>query len=112
MRISRQLPVALGVLLAGACASKPPTQQLAQSEAAVRTASNASEFTPEAARHLQMAEDRMQQAKALKAKGEYTSAAALLDEARLDAALSSSLTREQEAAQRATQARQAVDSIE
>jgi len=104
--------VALGILLAGACASKPPTQQFAQSEAAVRSASNAGNLTPQSAHHLKLAEQRLQQAKTLNAKGDYQSAAALLDEARLDAALSVSLTREQEATRLAEQAKQAADAIE
>src|SRR3954447_15047348 len=108
MKCLRQLPLALGVLLASACgSSEVPSEQLAKSEAAVRAASEVgADSTPQAALHLKMAKDRLATAKSLNAKGDHDSASALLDEARVDAELALSLTREQQAAQRAEQAKQ------
>src|SRR5690242_10240236 len=80
---------ALGLVFAEACASSEvPAKDLADSEAAVRTATElGAKGTPEAALHLQMAKDRLERAKSLNEKGEGDSAKTMLEEAKADAEL-------------------------
>jgi hypothetical protein len=114
-RLKRSL-VIVGALLAGACggsSSEASSQQLAQSQAAIRAAGEVGAGSnPQASLHLKMAKDRMLKAEALDKKGEHESARALMDEARVDAELALSLTREQQAAERADQAKQQAESIQ
>jgi heterodisulfide reductase subunit A-like polyferredoxin len=115
MKCMKRLLLIAGVLLSGACAgtSEVPSQQLAQSQAAIRAATEVgADSNPQASLHLKMAKDRMTQAEALDKKGEYAAAGALLDEARVDAELALSLTREQQATQHAEQAQQQTQSIQ
>jgi hypothetical protein len=115
MKSMKRLLLIAGALVAGACggASEAPTQQMAQSQAAIRAASEVgADSNPQAALHLKMAKDRYTRAEALDKKGDHESAAALLDEARVDAELALSLTREQQAAERADQAKQQTQSIQ
>jgi hypothetical protein len=89
----------LSCAFATACASpEAPTKQLAESEAAVRAATElGATDTPKAALHLQMAKDRLGTAKAFDARGEFESAKRLFEEAKADAELAVALTREQQA---------------
>jgi hypothetical protein len=59
-----------------------------------------------------MAKDRMREAEKLNGKGDYDSATALIDEARVDAELALSLTREQQAAESADAAKKQAESIQ
>jgi len=115
MKCLKRLQLMFGVLLAGACggANDAPTQQIAESQAAIRAATEVgADSEPQAALHLKMAKDRMNRAEALNAKGDYAEASALVDEARADAELALSLTREQSAKQRAEQAEKQTQSIQ
>jgi hypothetical protein len=115
MKSVKRMFVIIGALLAGACGSsgEASTQALAQSEAAVRAATEVgAESQPQASLHLKMAKDRMRKAEELNKKGEYDSANALLDEARVDAELALSLTREHQAAERADEAKQQAESVQ
>jgi hypothetical protein len=97
MRFKNLFLVASSCTLLGACASSPaPTRQLADSQAAVRVASElGSTDVPEAALHVQMAKDRIARAESLSRKGDNDDATRLLEEAKADADLAVALTREQ-----------------
>ena len=95
---------ALGLLAIG-CASHPaPTQQVASSLAAVRGAEEAGALqVPEAALHMKLAEEQLQQAQALMSDGDNQRAEDLAVRAYQDAELAIALARENEARQRLDQ---------
>lgn len=92
---SRAATVGLFTLLS-ACAGAPePTEHLAQSMAAVSSAKTAgAEQVPQAALHLQLAEDQIEQARKLIKDDENERADAMTIRAFNDAELSQALTRE------------------
>src|SRR6476661_6875222 len=92
MRIGFTLSTVLAV--AGCGSSDVPAKQLAESEAAIRAASEVgAQDNPQAALHLKLARDRYEQAQALSKDGEQESAKTLLEKAEVDAELALSLTR-------------------
>jgi hypothetical protein len=103
---------ASGCALIVACASSPaPTKQMADSQSAVRAATElGANSNPEAALHLQLAKDRVDKAQALSRKGDNDSAKRLLEEAKADAELAVTLTREQQAENEAQAAQQRLQS--
>lgn len=99
---------ALGLLAVG-CASHPaPTEQVASSLAAVRGAEEAGALqVPEAALHVKLAEEQIEQAQALMSEEENERAANLAVRAFNDAELAIALARENQAKQRLEQFAQA-----
>lgn len=94
--IFSMVPAAAVALLAG-CASSypPPTQSLAEAQAAHRSATELGGASlPTAQLHLRLAEEGMAQAKAAMAEGDHKRATYLLVRARSDAELAIALTRE------------------
>lgn len=97
---------AVASLVAG-CASYPqPTDNLANSTAAVRGAEEAgAQQVPDAALHLRLAEEQNDKAKRMMADGDNERAHYLTMRAQSDAELALSLAHEEEANQQASQAR-------
>src|SRR5688500_16246832 len=95
--------------LAGCGSSEVPAKQLAESEAAIRAASEvgATEH-PQAKLQLQRARDRYDQAQAASKEGEQERARALLEKAEADAELALALTRKEQATAKAEQAKRRV----
>ena len=92
---SKWFGIAASCALLSACASQQvAAKDLADSEAAVRAATElGAKGTPQAALHLQLAKDRLESAKRYNEKGEGATAKLLLDEAKADAELAVVLTR-------------------
>jgi hypothetical protein len=118
MNLRKSSPLLMAAMVASivavsACAShEAPTKQLADSEAAVRTATVlGARDTPDAALHLDLAKDRLAKAKSLSARGESDSAKLLLEEAKADAELAVALTREEQAETDARNAQQELRSV-
>ena len=103
----------LGIALTAACgSSEMPSKQLAESQAAVRAATEVgADNEPQAALHLKMARDQITKAEALNRDGDYDAAKQLLKQAEADAELSLALTREQQALMDAKQAEQQLESL-
>lgn len=103
----------LGIALTAACGgSEVPSKQLAESQAAVRAASEVgAEQNPQAALHLKMARDQISKAQALSREGEYDAAKQLLQQAEVDAELALTLTRERQARSDEEQAEQQLESL-
>lgn len=79
------------------CGSAPPVpaDQITQTEAAIRAASEVGATSvPKAALHLKMAQDQLQTAKGLIAEEENDEARLVLDRARIDAELALALSKE------------------
>lgn len=79
------------------CGSAPPVpaDQITQTEAAIRAASEVGATSvPKAALHLKMAQDQLQTAKGLIAEDENDEARLVLDRARIDAELALALSKE------------------
>lgn len=92
--------------LAACGSSDVPVRQLAESESAIRAASEVgAQDNPRAALHLKLARDRYDQAQVLSKEGEQEGAKALLEKAEVDAELALALTRKEQAAARAEQAK-------
>lgn len=109
MPLSTRKGLTLSALLAfsGCGGSDVPARQMAESEAAIRAASEVgAQENPQAALHLKMARDHYDQAQAASKDGEQESAKALLEKAEVDAELALSLTRKEQAAAKAADAKQ------
>jgi hypothetical protein len=79
------------------CGGAPPVpaDQITQTEAAIRAASEVgAPSVPKAALHLKMAQDQLQTAKGLIAESQNDEARLVLDRARVDAELALALTKE------------------
>ena len=103
------------VLLGAACggSSQVPAQELAQSEASIRAASEAgAEKYPDAASRLQVAKETTDRAQKVAKKGDTESAKALLKDSQADADLSLALTRTKQAEQRANTAQQRLQGLQ
>jgi hypothetical protein len=101
--------ILIPLLLALGCAGSypPPTQQMADVQAANRSANElGAQNNPKAQLHLKFAEEQLKQAKAAMADDDNRTADSLLIRAKADAELAIALTR-QESAQ--TEASKAVD---
>jgi pyridoxal biosynthesis lyase PdxS len=111
MRLALPLGIALG---AAACGSSDvPSKQLAESQSAVRAASEVgADHDPQAALHLKMARDQISKAQALNREGEYDAAKQLLKQAELDAELALTLTREKQAKSDEERAAQQLGSLQ
>jgi hypothetical protein len=103
----------LGVALAAACGGgEAPSKQLAESQAAVRAASEVgAEENPQAALHLKMARDQISKAQSLTGDGDYDAAKQLLTQAEADAELALNLTREDQARVAEQRAEQQLESL-
>lgn len=103
----------LGIALTAACGgSEMPAKQLAESQAAVRAATEVGAAdNPQASLHLKMARDQIGKAEALNREGEYDAAKQLLMQAEVDAELALTLTREQQARADEQQAEQQLESL-
>jgi hypothetical protein len=86
------------------CAAPPvPAEKLASAEAGIRAASEVgAEGVPQAALHLKLARDEVEQAKGLVHGGDHDRATIVLDRAEADAELSLALARESGARAEAT----------
>jgi hypothetical protein len=103
----------LGVALAAACGGgEAPTKQLADSQAAVRAASEVgADENPQAALHLKLARDQINKAQSLSRDGEQDAAKQLLTQAEADADLALILTREEQARMDEQRAEQQLESL-
>ena len=98
--------------LAAACGSsfQPPTDRLASSEAAIRSARElGAQEHPQAALHVKLADEQVATARNLMQEGENERADLILQRAKTDAELAVMLTREKAAKTAANQARQTLD---
>jgi hypothetical protein len=102
------------VLLAAACgSSQVPSQELAQSEASIRAATEAgAENYPAAAQRLKVANDTVQRAEKAARNGDVEAAKVLLQDAQADADLSLALTRSKDAEDRANQAEHRLQNLQ
>jgi len=114
MRIFKHGTIIGVVMLAAACGgSQVPAQQMAQSQAAIRAASEVgAENHPQASLHLKMAKDRTARAEKLSREGDNDAAKALLEEAQADAELALALTRKEQAEASSDQAKQQLEGLQ
>jgi hypothetical protein len=105
------LSIATSSLMLGCGASSPPpTQQMADTQAATRSASElGAGAEPRAQLHLKLAEEQMQQAKAAMEDDENERAESLLLRAKSDAELAVALMHEHDAKETASKADQQSD---
>lgn len=101
-----------GFLLALGCAgTQPPTQQMADVQAANRSAQElGAQDNPRAQLHLKLAEEQLEHARKAMADDENERAASLLMRAKADAELAIALTREDDANVQSTKAVEKSDS--
>jgi hypothetical protein len=94
--LSGCLAAATTYLIIGCGAAAPvPAEQVTQTEAAIRAASEVgAPSIPKAALHLKMANDQLQTAKGLMNEGSNDEARLVLDRARVDAELAIALAKE------------------
>lgn len=106
-RMKKVLTVTTPLLLALGCGGAlPPTQELADAQAASRGALElGAQRHPRAQLHLRLAEEQIEEAKAAMEDEENERAASLLSRARADAELAVALSREESARQRLEQAK-------
>jgi hypothetical protein len=104
-RILYSINLILPLAFAAGCASFPaPTERMASSEAAARSAREVgAERVPQASLQLRLSEEQIARAKALMAEGDNEQADLLLQRAQADAELSLSLAREDQARKEAAQ---------
>ena len=98
--------------LGAACGSsfQPPTDRLAASEAAIRSAKElGAQNDPQAALHVKLADDQVATARNLMRDGEHRRADVVLQRAKSDAELAVVLTREKSAKTDAQRAREILD---
>jgi hypothetical protein len=108
MPLSTRIAITLATVsaMAGCGSSEVPAKQMAESEAAIRAASEVgAQDNPQAALHLKLAKDRYAQAQALSKQGDQDAAKMSLEKAEADADLALSLTRKEQAAAKADQAK-------
>lgn len=87
----------VAALAVGCSASPVPPARMASAETAVQSAREAgAERSPEASRHLTLAEDELGKAKMLNSKGKTDEAEQALTRSQSDAALAAALAREAE----------------
>jgi hypothetical protein len=92
------LPLGITVAAIGCGGSEMPAKQLAETQSAVRAASEVgADDNPRAALHLKMARDQISKAQALSREGENEAAKQLLQQAEADAELALALTRVEQA---------------
>lgn len=107
MRVASGILVGAALMLSGACAtvSEVPTTKLSQAKAAIRAAEEVgAKEVPAASLHLKLAQDKVETAGKLLAKGDRDDAAAMLDRATADAEVAVVLTRAEEERMRADEA--------
>jgi hypothetical protein len=93
--LSGYVAAATGLLVGCGAAAPVPAEQVTQTEAAIRAASEVGAPTvPKAALHLKMANDQLQTAKGLIAEESNDEARLVLDRARVDAELAIALSKE------------------
>jgi hypothetical protein len=103
----------LGAMAIGCAAGQPPQRQLARTQAAVRAAEEVgAEQTPDAALHLKLARDQVQQAAHFVDARDYEKAASVLRQAELDAELAIAISERQRAVRRAAQASEQLRELE
>jgi hypothetical protein len=106
------LPLGIAIAAAACGSSEVPTKQFAESQSAVRAASEVgAEGNPQAALHLKMARDQIDKAQALSREGEHAAAKQLLKQAEVDAELALTLTRAEQAQRDEEQAEQQLQSL-
>ncbi len=110
--MKRMFTVTTPLLLALGCAGAlPPTQQLADAQAASRSALElGAQGNPQAQLHLRLADEQITAAKAAMEEDEHERATSLLFRAKADAELAVALSREETARKQAEQARQSAPS--
>lgn len=105
------IAVACSAVACGA-SMPPPTDRLAQSEAAIRSARElGAQQDPQAQLHLKLADDQVAQARMLMKDGENKRADMVLQRATSDAELALTLTKERNAKAEADQASQKLNSV-
>lgn len=105
--------LAVAALFASACGgAPPPTNQLSESQAAIRGAEEVgAENTPKAALHLKMARDHLKNAEALMADEENEEASLVLKRAEVDAEVAISMSKETEERMKAEEAMKKVQEL-
>lgn len=102
----------LVTLVAGCASVAPPNEKLASSQAAIRGAEEVgARSVPQAALHLKLAQEQVDQAKVMIRDGESDRAALVLSRAQIDAELALALARENGERRAAQQALQEVQSV-
>jgi hypothetical protein len=106
---STRIAFSLGLAFtAAACGGgEVPAKQLAESESAIRAASEVgAQDNPQASLHLKIAKDHYTQAQAASKEGEQETAKRLLEKAEADAELALSLTRKEQASAKAQESKE------
>jgi hypothetical protein len=102
----------LVVLSTGCATVAPPNEKLASSQAAIRGAEEVgARGVPQAALHLKLAQEQVDQAKVMMREGETERAGLVLSRAQVDAELALALARENGERRQAQQAIQQVQSL-
>jgi hypothetical protein len=114
MTIFKQATIVGAVMLAAACGGgQVPAQQMAESQSAIRAASEVgAENYPQAALHLKMAKDREARAEKLSRDGDNDAAKALLEESQADAELALALARKEQAQVSSDQAKRQLEGLQ
>lgn len=93
------------LLVLGCAGQNPPTQQLADVQAATRSANElGAQKNPQAQLQIKLVEEQVQQAKNAMENGDDEEATSLLTRAKADAELAIAMTRQDDAKQQATNA--------
>jgi hypothetical protein len=106
-----RIAITLTIVTATGCGGGDvPAKQMAETEAAIRASSEVgAENNPQASLHLKLAKDRYEQAQALSKDGEQEAAALALQKAEIDAELALALTRKEQAAAKAEEAKKKLE---
>lgn len=110
---AKMLMMAAVIVAAAGCATTaPPTERLASTDAAIRSARElGAQQDPQASLHLRLADDQVMAARRLMKDGENERAIAVLERASSDAELAVMITRERAAKTEAAKANQALDAV-
>lgn len=110
MKIALTSFVLAGLVAACGSSTQPPTDRLASTDAAIRSARElGAQSDPQAALHLKLADEQVAQARTLMKDGENKRADLVLQRASSDAELAVMMTKERNAKSEADQARQVLN---
>ena len=110
MKIALTAVVLAGLVAACGSSIQPPTDRLASTDAAIRSARElGAQSDPQAALHLKLADEQVAQARTLMKDGENKRADLVLLRANSDAELAVMITKERNAKSEADQARQVLN---
>lgn len=114
MKVTATLGAGLiGLALAGCGGSALPPAQVTETQSAISAAEAVGAVNnPQAALHLKLANDQLQQAETLVKEGDDEEARLFLERAHADAVLAQTLTRREQEVQRTERAKQQVHEID